>query len=333
MTTRIAYGFQRDLPGFADLNPAQAGARLRSLGFDAVFMHGADAAWIDGLHAAGLRVYESLGVFAGEDAWAQFPDSRPIMADGKPAPREAWYAPALPTLPALRAHRLRALDDLLQAAPVDGLWLDFIRWPARWERAEPSLYDSSFDPVTLRQFQDDTGVQFPAGVAAPTDAAAWLLEHAAGAWFQWRCEQIVSFVAEARALVRRHHPGALLGVFVVPWTDADFADAHGGAIVRIVGQDLTLLAPFVDVFSPMVYHRLCRRAPTWVGQVTAWARARSGGRVWPIIETLEPGDAYPLDEFAAACRSAAEAASDALLVFKLDGMLLDPARLDVWKTL
>ena len=329
MTQRVGYGFEPDLPGFADLTPAAAGRRLRAAGCTGVFMHGADRAWAEGLHAAGVRLYESFSVFAGADVWARFPESRPVTAEGAPAPQEEWYIPAIPTLPALRAHRLRALEAALQAAPLDGLWLDFIRWPARWERAQPRLYHSSFDPVTLRQFQADAGVALPETAATPAGAAAWILAHAAEAWFRWRCEQIATFVAEARVLLHRHRPGALLGMFVVPWT----ADDHDGALVRVVGQDLSLLAEHVDVFSPMVYHRLCGRDPAWVGRVTAWVRGRSGRTVWPIIEALEAAEAYPRAEFAAACREAVSASGAGVMVFKLAGVLSDPARVEAWRAL
>ncbi len=329
MTLRITYGFRSDLLAFAGLSPEEAGERLRALGCDGVFMHEPGRAWVDGLHAAGLRVYAELSVFSGQGVWERFPGSRPITDDGTPAPREEWYEPAIPTLPELRAHRLRELETLIQSAPLDGLWLDFIRWPARWERPQPRLYHSSFDPVTLAQFQADTGVRLPAEATGPAEAARWILSHTAESWFAWRYQQIVSFVAEARARLRQHLPQAILGVFTVPWTDADF----DGAFIRIIGQDPALLAPYVDIFSPMVYHRMCGRDPGWTGVVTRWVQERSHRAVWPIVEAVASAEDYPAAEFAAACRAAQDASGEGVLVFTLEGLLQDPARIEAWKSL
>jgi hypothetical protein len=344
MTLHIAYGFRSDLPAFVGLSPEEAGHHLRALGCDGVFMHEPGRAWVDGLHATGLRVYAELGVFSGQGVWERFPDSRPITGDGTPAPREEWYEPAIPTLAELRAHRLRDLETLIQSAPLDGLWLDFIRWPARWERPQPRLYHSSFDPVTLAQFQADTGVRLPENASEkdfgslddrlPKSVARWILTHAAGPWFAWRCQQIVSFVAEARACLgqthkRQHLPQATLGVFTVPWTDADF----DGAFIRIIGQDPALLAPHVDIFSPMVYHRMCGRDLGWTGAITRWVQERSHRAVWPIVEAVAPAEDYPAAEFAAACRAALDASGEGVMVFTLEGLLQDPARIEAWKSL
>ncbi|MBN1285900.1 MAG: hypothetical protein JXB47_10920 [Anaerolineae bacterium] len=317
--TKLGYGFDADLPGFAGLDPETAGERLRAVGFDGVFLHTPAPAWVDGLRAAGLRIYESIGVFAGADVWQRFPDARPVMANGDPAPQEDWYTPGLPTHPALRADRLAKLQGVLAGAPLDGVWLDFIRWPARWERHPDklNLYHSSFDPLTLRQFRQDTGIDLPAGR---------ILGAAAETWFAWRCEQVASFVQEARALLKRRWPGALLGVFTVPWTGDDF----DGALTRIVGQDIARLASHVDVFSPMVYHRLCGRDPAWTGAVTAWVRAQSDREVWPIVEAIDP---YPADEFEAACRSALAASSGGVMVFKVAGVAADGGMGEVWQGL
>jgi hypothetical protein len=133
-----------------------------------------------------------------------------------------------------------------------------------------------------------------------------------------------------------------LGIFTVPWTEADF-DAHQRAtsdanVHPAVGQDLTLLASHVDVISPMVYHRMCERPPTWPGEVTTWVKARAREAdgetaVWPIIEVVEATDVYPNAEFVTACRAVIEAQADALMAFTLEGLFKDPARVTAWRTL
>lgn len=329
---RFVYGLAADTPGLVGREPVEIGCQLRELGNDGVFLKTLQPDWVSGLRAAGLRVYASQAVFlAGDDLWSRFPDSHPLMADGQLAPVEEWYQPALPTSAELRAHRLGQLESLLTSLPLDGVWLDFIRWPARWERKRPLLYDSSFDPGTLRQFQGETGITIPVELASPSQIASWLLDRAAEAWFAWRCQQITSFVSAARQVLERICPEAMLGLFTVPWTGLESRwPGMDQAHIRIVAQDPAALSQHVDILSPMVYHRLCGRPVTWIGDVVGWNSTQADCPVWPIVEAIDPPPDYGAPEFAAACQ-AAEDEAEGLIVFKLDGLLADEEKVAVWR--
>ncbi len=344
---RIAYGLNPSMAAFEGLSDVEIGARLRASGCDGVFMHSPTPAWCEALHVSGLQVYAALGIFSGKGLWARFPEARPVKADGTLVTKVEWYEPVIPTLPALRAQRLEDLEALIQAAPLDGVWLDAIRWPSFWEHQPPLMYETSFDPMTLAQFQKALQTRNDQQKAIPdlsqaATAADWIATHATDAWYAWRCRQIETFFMEARARLQQHRPTALLGIFTVPWTDADF-DANyrtGSApnVHHVIGQDLTLLAPHVDVISPMVYHRMCVRPPAWVGEVTGWAKARSQTScretdVWPIVEVVETTDVYPNAEFVAACQAAVEAQAEGVMVFTLEGLFKDASRVTAWKNL
>ena len=335
---RIGYGLTDDIATFQGLTPSTIGQRLIDLGCDGVFLKQLDPTWAKVLRASGLQVFVSFGVFLeNENLWQRFAHSRPVTAHGTPAPQQGWYRPLLPTDPTIRQLRLQQIETLVEQLPIDGLWLDFMRWPARWEQPEPQLYDSSFDAATLTQFQNDTMNLIPPAIAAdPAKAARWIFENMADSWLAWRCEQIRSFVAEAKAILQKHQPHALLGLFTVPWL-AGVADQTGydNAHCRIVGQDPLLLSQHVDILSPMCYHRLCGRDPKWVGDVTAGLHqllksADNQTEVWPIIEVLNEPTTYPITEFEQVCQAAKTAPDAGLIVFKLAGMLLDPARFRAW---
>jgi hypothetical protein len=320
----IAYGLTDKIPDFAGLSPEAIGRRLRRMGCDGVFLKVLTPEWVAGLQEAGLLVYASQGIFIdNDDLWQRFSGSRPIKADGDLAPVEEWYRPLRPTDRRVWDLRLQALDQLAQKLPLDGIWLDFIRWPARWEKPDLHLYDSSFDPETLAQFQEETGINLP--TVEPAGAAAWILDRALDAWVDWRCKVIERFVAEAAALVRAHRPQATIGIFTIPWTGNVETDNTGIADAnhRIVGQDLKRLSRHADVISPMVYHRLCGHSPAWVGAVSQWSVAQSGATVWPVIEAIDPPEQYPADEYAQALTVATEAGSGSVIVFKLEGLLAD----------
>jgi uncharacterized lipoprotein YddW (UPF0748 family) len=323
----IAYGLTDKIPDFAGLSPEEIGRRLRQMGCDGVFLKVLTREWVAGLQGTGLQVYASQGIFIdNDDLWQRFPGSRPIKADGDLAPVEEWYRPLRPTDRRVWDLRLQALDQLAQELPLDGVWLDFIRWPARWEKPELHLYDSSFDQETLAQFQEETGLSLP--TVEPADAAAWILEWTLEAWIDWRCKVIERFVAEAAVLVHAHRPQARIGIFTIPWTGSVETDNTGivDANHRIVGQDLKRLSRHADVISPMVYHRLCGHSPEWVGAVTQWSVAQSGVTVWPVIEAIDPPEQYPADEYAQALTAATEAGSGSVIIFKLEGLLMDPAK-------
>jgi hypothetical protein len=320
--TIIGYGLTSDLIARFGPEPATVAAHIRRLGIDGVFLKTLDTATMAALRDAGLAVYASHAVFLADAVlWERYPHSRPLTAVGEPAPVEEWYHPALPTDAAFRAMRLAQVETLLAQWPLDGLWLDFIRWPARWEKPTPNLYQSSFDARTLAQFAAETGTPLP---GAHADVAAWILAHAADAWAAWRCAQIAAFVADVAARRDRLRPAATLGLFTIPWVgtaldDLPVTDAH----IRIVGQDPALLSRHADVLSPMVYHRLCRRRADWPAAVTATLAARVDVPVWPVIERLADDHTYALEEYHTVLADCAREGAGPVIVFNLAGLLAE----------
>src|SRR5688572_9856859 len=56
-----------------------------------------DRAWSDARRAAGLRVYQTTALFFDPGLLQQFPDARPIDANGNPDAGFAWYLGVCPT--------------------------------------------------------------------------------------------------------------------------------------------------------------------------------------------------------------------------------------------
>lgn len=323
MKTRALYGFSSDLPPFAGKPATEQIAWLRGVGCTAIFGGYENPAFVAAAHAAGMSVYAKFGCFVGRPWWEQLPESWPLTADGTLLEPEGWYCGVNPAIPGVRQERLAALESLLVQHELDGVWLDFIRWPCHWEVPEPTLPRTSFDPFTLSAFCRDTGINI--SVANPTAAARILLGVHQTEWAAWRCAQITSWVADASAIVHRTRPQALLGLFGVPWRLAD----RGGAILSIVGQDYHALGEYVDIFSPMVYHRMCGYPVAWIGDVTAELHALSGKPVWPIIQSVDEPSILNAAEYGQALEIVLRhPAADGVLVFTLKGTL-DEAKLSV----
>ncbi len=322
MVTQCLYGFSPDLAPFAGKGPEEQVALLRSWGNTAVFGGYRDAAFVEAAHAVGMPVYAEFGCFVGREWWEQVPESRPVTATGQPLEAEGWYYGVNPSVPAVRQARLEELEALLSMYPIDGVWLDFIRWPCHWEVHEPRLPRTSFDTGTVARFCRDVGVEVQA--EAPRGMADQILGQYAEAWRTWRCDQITSWVEAARAVVERVRPGALLGLFGVPWQ----LDDYQGAILDVIGQDYRALGTEVDVFSPMVYHRMCGRGPAWPAAVAAHVHEQSGKPVWPIVQSVDQPDTLPAKEYGAVLDALLDhPAVEGVLVFTMEGALA-PAKLE-----
>ncbi len=277
---RGLYGFNPSAEIFRGLSPSEVAARLSRWGVNAVFLKSESPALRKALRAAEIKIFRTLTCFAGEDHWKTHPESRPINAAGLPIKKIKWYAGVCPNQGWLRARLLEKISRLAADGP-DGIWLDFIRYPAHWEVLEPALEETCFCPVCLAGFENRSGLKLPAGTTA--DKARWILKNHASAWAGFKARTITEFVAEASSAVRaataKTGREVTLGLFAVPWT----AQERDGAVRRALGQDFEALSPHVDVFSPMLYHQLIGREASWMTEVVAYFRSVSAKPVWPIL--------------------------------------------------
>ena len=314
--TKSLYGFSPKFAPFVGQTPDEQVALLQSWGNTVVFGGYQSAQFVDAAHQAGLKVFAEFGCFVGPKWWSKVSASRPITAEGEPLQADERYYGVNPTEPGVRRDQLAALESLLNRYQIDGVWLDFIRWPCHWEVRDPYLPRTSFDPATLAHFSQETGIDLPQG-DVPTVAKRVLERHEAE-WTNWRCAQITSWVAEAKAVLQRVRPGAILGLFGVPWRLAD----RDRAILNVIGQDYHALGEHVDIFSPMVYHLMCGYPPDWIGDVTKEVHALSGKPVWPIIQSIDEPEALSAEEYGQALDVALRSsASEGVLVFNMEGAL------------
>ncbi len=316
MKTKALYGFAPDLAPLAGMSPVEQVAWLRSLGSNAIFGGYQDPAFVEAAHAADMPVYAEFGCFVGREWWERIPGSRPVTAEGVLLESEEWYYGINPTVAAVRADRLAALERLLLDFAIDGVWLDFIRWPCHWEVPAPFLPRTSFDASTLALFRHDTGIAVPTD--DPVAASRAVLDSYAAEWTAWRCAQITAWVAAAQVVVRRVRPQAVLGLFGVPWRQTE----REGAILSVIGQDYRALGQYVDVFSPMVYHRMCGHTTEWIATVTEEVHTLSRKPVWPIIQAVDEPSPLPAEEYGRALDAALHStASEGVLVFTLKAAL------------
>ncbi len=306
------YGYSLGLASMQGFDAATRAARLADLGATVLFGGDDDPAFVEQLYARGIQVMAEFACFVGDAWWQRFPDARPVLANGDWMPQEGSYCGVNPAHETVRAALLERLRGLVATRPLDGLWLDFCRWPCHWEAPMPLLPATSFDAATVAAFGRDAGL---ADLGQGKAAARRLLGDLRAAWLAWRSSVVTAFAAEAAAIVRAAQPRCLVGLFTVPWRRKD----RDGALEHVIGQDLAALAEHIDVFSPMVYHRMCGQPPEWIATVCNDVRAATARAVWPIVQAVDEPAGMAPDEYRAALEQAL-AAGDGVLVFNLQGL-------------
>jgi hypothetical protein len=294
---------------------AEDWAALRASGATSVVVpqRAVSATLLAQLRSDGVAVNVDLAMFAGAELRGAFPGSAPIDEHGAPIEADDWYVPICPNDERVRAHHLRDLAGLLEqhSPALDGVWLDFIRYPMRWEVAQPRLVQACFCDRCLGGFGGEPGRVYTAEERRAAIRTILVERHER--WAEWKCRRIAGFVAQIATLVRSYAPHLRLGLFALPWRLRDY----GGVIRTIVSQDIVLLGDIVDVISPMVYHRLCRRDIAWIADVVRDARARSKAPVLPVVQSLDLPEPLSEGELARAIETAAGASDQGVMIFDL----------------
>jgi hypothetical protein len=245
--------------------------------------HGANACWFHGFDAAAFEACERHGIAACVEFktfradFSASPELIPTGVDGRP----------------IRYGRLvqgvclsqRAFLDQIDAALAEGLrdfrpagiWLDYLTYAGWFETPEPDLQESCFCPDCIAEFCAATGVD----AATPQE----ILARHAGAWTRHKCERIAAFAARYAAMIREQQPGCVIGAYMCPW----FPEEFDGALGRIFAQDYALLAPSIDLFTPLIYVEKSGRTAAWGRQFLerAGAFVPQDHKVQLILDALD----------------------------------------------
>ncbi|WP_139167937.1 hypothetical protein [Bauldia litoralis] len=242
------------------------------------------AAAIDAVHERGMQFFAGIACFSDHASnfktLAARPELRPVLENGEPRSQMEWYVGITPTD---RRHQESVLNKIRLIAAsneIDGLFLDFVRWPLHWELElrpgqEPPM-DSSFDEATLEIFAEATRLRPPSSRRAVADRAAWILGSHRTEWVNFKCQVITSFVHEARAALLDARRRSKLGAFLVP----------DGALTSesFTGQRWEDLVPLIDWAAPMLYHNILLQPPAWIGQMVDHAVSMAGSKTLPVLQ-------------------------------------------------
>jgi hypothetical protein len=179
------------------------------------------------------------------------PELVPIGVDSKPIRYGSLVQGVCLSQPAFLEQIETALRDGIRTYQPVGIWLDYLTYAGWFEMPDPDLQESCFCRACIATFCERTGID------APTPAE--ILSLHSDAWAQHKCAQIAGLAAHYAQIIRAQLPGCLVGAYMCPWTPAEFE----GALTRIFAQDYALLAPAIDVFTPLIYGTKSGRPATW----------------------------------------------------------------------
>ncbi len=143
-------------------------------------------------------------VIAAHPNWASYDNRGSLFPPGQGKP---FLDPA--NLEA-RRYLLQLFDEIVSRYQVDGLQLDYIRYPFQDPGADRTY---GYGMAARQLFQQMTGVD-PAQIS-PRDRDLWQK------WTEFRTQEVDSFVAEVAQRLRQKRPHLILSVAVYPFTEHD----------------------------------------------------------------------------------------------------------------
>lgn len=260
-------------------------ARLRACGVNAIMTESGsyELSTLDATHKAGLRFFAGVACFSDHASnfrsLSERPQLWPVLENGERRPLMEWYVGISPTDRSRQEEALAEIKSIARTYPVDGIFIDFARWPLHWEielrpgRERP--LDSSFDTATIVKFEEVSGA-LPADLDRASAGAAWIRRNRLAEWIEFKCQVVTDFVSEARSALRETKADVELGMYVVP-------DVEGLA-EPLTGQRIKDLAQLVDWIAPMLYHNILLQPPSWIASALAPVVEVAGKKTLPVLQ-------------------------------------------------
>ena len=245
--------------------------------------YGANAVWFHGFDADAFRACARHGIAPCVEFktlranLGQRPELAPIGADGAPIRYGRLVQGICLSNPAFLQETEEHLLEGLRVFQPTGIWLDYLTYGGWFETPSPDLQESCFCDRCVATFGEATGID--------ADSPQRILDDHQEAWTQHKCQRIAALAAHYASLIRAHRPGCVIGAYMCPWTP----DEYGGALTRIFAQDYALLAPSIDVFTPLIYAHKSGRPPDWGRRFLEGAASfvPPGRRVQLILDVLD----------------------------------------------
>ncbi len=187
-------------------------------------------------------------VIAANPDWASYDNRGSLFPPGQNKP---FLDPANPQA---RQYLLALCDEIAQRYKIDGLQLDYIRYPFQDPAADRTY---GYGTASRQQFKQLTGVD-PTKIS-PRDRLLWQK------WTNFRTLQIDSFVAQVAQKLRKTRPNIIMSVAVFPLSE------HERLNKLQQHWEVWAQRGDVDLIIPMTYaldtYRFQRLAQPWISSI------------------------------------------------------------------
>jgi hypothetical protein len=282
--------------------------------------YGANAFWFHGFNPEAFEVCQQDPIAACVEFKtfrADFktrPELIPIGVDGKPIRYgNLVQGVCLSQDEFLQETEQNLLDGLRFFQPA-GIWLDYLTYAGWFETPNPDLQESCFCSACIADFCESTG--------SDAETPAVILEKYPEQWIRHKCERIARFTSIYSNIIKSYLPDCIVGAYMCPWMPDEF----NSALTRIFAQDYTLMAPAIDVFTPLIYVKKSGRSPRWGQKFLTQSRKFIPGdrKVQLILDALD----FP-DSLLATAESAV--ASWGLQMFGGAQVFADPTKAEIFR--
>jgi hypothetical protein len=244
---------------------------------------GANALWFHGFSPAAFEACAKHRIAACVEFktfradFAKRPELVPIGVDGQPIRFGRQVQGVCLSQHAFLKETEASLRAGVREFKPAGIWLDYLTYAGWFETPQPDLQESCFCKACVADFCQATGLD--------AEDPSRILEQHAARWTRRKCERIAAFAARYAGIIRAALPGCLVGAYMCPWTPTEF----DGALMRIFAQDYDLLAPSIDVFTPLIYASKCGRPVAWAADFLEQSRTLipAGRKVQLILDVLD----------------------------------------------
>jgi hypothetical protein len=224
-------------------------ALFKEYGANALWFHGFDPAAFEACQKHNIAACVEFKTFRAD--FAVHPELIPTGADGKPI----RYGSLVQGVCLSQEEFLNETEENLlagvRAFQPAGIWLDYLTYAGWFETPKPDLQESCFCAACIAEFCQETGID--------AETPEQILGTYAQAWTAHKCQRVAGYARQYAALIRQHLPECIIGAYMCPWTPDEF----DGALRRIFAQDYDLLAPAIDIFTPLIYCVKSGRSNSW----------------------------------------------------------------------
>ncbi len=264
-----------------------------------------------------IKVYAEVRCFTGKELLEKYPDAKPVEAQERET-SIADFVALCPTHPKVRKAILEKIKNVI-ALDVDGIWLDYLHYPTKFDLADPVILDACYCNRCLKMFEEAIGEPIEGVGGEGTDlenTALYIDGSYYHEWLEFKAEQIVSILREARTMINDSGKDIKLGALVIPWEDKE----HGAAIKRLLAQDFGKFTQYVDELIPMLPHKSCGKPVEWIKEKVEYFW-NVGVSFLPLIQTKANGISVDNDEFKLAVKYASTKPSSGFCVSCLEDLV------------